>query len=124
MGGEEVAHPPRKKTRKPRAGIRFPVLVQRLGREHSYEDAKPLPVQRIRSFRASAPITFIVATLVACATGGAPRPTDGVPPSAVPLSVSHGLRIADQYRVAALTTRRFTQEAYWQAIQPSIASRG
>src|SRR5688500_18290016 len=41
MGGEEVAHPPRKKTREPSAGIRFPVLVRRAGREHSYQVANP-----------------------------------------------------------------------------------
>ena len=32
------------------------------------------------------------------------------------------MRVAEQYRVAAITTRRFTHEAFWQAIQPSMAS--
>jgi hypothetical protein len=32
--------------------------------------------------------------------------------------------VAEQYRVAAITSRRFTQHAYWEAIQPSIASGG
>ena len=38
--------------------------------------------------------------------------------------MSHGLRVAEQYRVAAITGRRFSQEVYWRAIQPSISSGG
>ncbi len=65
---------------------------------------------------------LVVALLVACATGGAPPTNVGAPSSAAWLSITHGLRLAEAYRVAAITTRRFTQEAYWQAIQPSLAS--
>ena len=43
------------------------------------------------------------------------------PPSAL-LPVAHGLRLASDYRVAAITSRRFTHEAYWQAIAPSLSS--
>lgn len=38
--------------------------------------------------------------------------------------MAHGLRVAEQYRVAAITSRRFTQDAYWRAIQPSISTGG
>jgi hypothetical protein len=55
-------------------------------------------------------------------TSAAPRTDAGAPPTTASVSVGHGLRIADRYRVAAITTRRFTQDAYWQAIQPAVAS--
>ena len=65
---------------------------------------------------------LLVAPLLAdCARGsvaGAPAATSPSPT----LPVEHGLRVAGQYRVAAITTRRFTHEAYWQAVQPSMAS--
>ena len=32
--------------------------------------------------------------------------------------LTRGLRIADSYRVAAITTRRFTHDAFWQAVAP------
>ena len=62
------------------------------------------------------------ACLASCATSAGPGPGPSASPAAAPLSVAHGLRIAEQYRVAAITSRRFTQEAYWQAIAPSTAS--
>jgi hypothetical protein len=37
------------------------------------------------------------------------------------LPISDGLRIADQYRVAAITTRRFTHEIFWHAVEPSLS---
>ena len=76
-------------------------------------------MQSVRSPIASA---LVIASLTACATGSAPATTGGAPSTAAPFPVAHGLRVAEQYRVAAITTRRFGQEAYWQAIQPSIAS--
>jgi hypothetical protein len=37
-------------------------------------------------------------------------------------AMREGLAIADRYRVAAITGRRFTHDVYWQAIAPSVAS--
>lgn len=65
---------------------------------------------------------LLVAPLLA---GCARSSVAGVPVATSPspiLPVEHGLRVAKQYRVAAITTRRFTHEAYWQAVQPSLAS--
>ncbi len=60
--------------------------------------------------------------LAACATSAAPGTNGSAPSATVSLPVAHGLRIAEQFRVAAITSRRFTHETYWQAIQPSISS--
>jgi hypothetical protein len=38
------------------------------------------------------------------------------------LALSHGLRIADQYRVADIPTRRFTHTVFWRAVHPSIST--
>jgi hypothetical protein len=35
---------------------------------------------------------------------------------------THGLQIAERYRVGAITTRRFTHEAFWRAVEPSTSS--
>jgi len=77
-------------------------------------------VKRIQSLRA--PAAIVGAVLAACATSAVPGTNGSAPSAAVSLPVAHGLRIAEQYRVAAITSRRFTHEAYWQAIQPSISS--
>jgi hypothetical protein len=62
----------------------------------------------------------IVPVLTTCATTGTPPSGDG---SAIPtLAIADGLRIAEQYRVAALTTRRFTHGMFWRAIEPSISN--
>ena len=37
--------------------------------------------------------------------------------------MSDALRIADRYRVAAITTRRINHADYWSALQPSLVSR-
>jgi hypothetical protein len=79
-------------------------------------------VKRIQSLRARAATAFVVAFLAGCATGASPGANGGAPPAAGFLPVTHGLRVAEQYRVAAITSRRFTHEAYWAAIQPSISS--
>jgi hypothetical protein len=44
--------------------------------------------------------------------------------AAVPATdaAAHGLRIAEQYRVGAISTRRFTHETFWRAVEPSISS--
>lgn len=64
----------------------------------------------------------MAACLAACATAAGRATGASTPPPTASLSVAHGLRVADQYRVAAITIRRFTQEAYWQAIMPSVSS--
>jgi hypothetical protein len=66
----------------------------------------------------------VAVTLAACLASCAASVNLGVstsPPSTL-IPVAHGLRVATDYRVAAITSRRFTHEAYWQAIAPSIAS--
>lgn len=35
---------------------------------------------------------------------------------------AQGLQIAERYRVAAITTRRFTHDDFWRAVKPSLAS--
>jgi hypothetical protein len=83
---------------------------------------QPFAVKRIQSLRATgAAVLLLVSLLAGCARGSvAAAPTASSPASTLP--VDHGLRLAEQYRVAAITTRRFTHEAYWQAIQPSVGS--
>jgi hypothetical protein len=77
-------------------------------------------VNRIQSLRArTAAGLAALPFLAGCATS-APVPTAGPAPATLP--VAHGLRVAEQYRVAAITTRRFTHEAYWRAIEPSISA--
>ena len=63
---------------------------------------------------------FVAVALAACGASVSLGVSTS-PPSAL-LPVAHGLRIADQFRVAAITSRRFTHEAYWQAIAPSLSS--
>jgi hypothetical protein len=64
----------------------------------------------------------VAACLVACTTTAGPGTgASSLAPTAF-LPVAHGLRVADEYRVAAIISRRFTQEAYWQAIAPSVSS--
>ncbi|HEX5436950.1 MAG TPA: M14 family zinc carboxypeptidase [Gemmatimonadaceae bacterium] len=37
-------------------------------------------------------------------------------------ALANGLRIAKRYHVAAITTRRFDHDAFWRAVEPSLAS--
>lgn len=62
---------------------------------------------------------FAVTAFAGChpASQPASRPT----PSGA-AGMSDMLRIADRYRVAAITTRRITHADYWRALQPSLAS--
>ena len=79
-------------------------------------------MKRIHSLRATGAAVLLVAPLLADCAG---RSVAGAPAAISPsstLPVEHGLRVAGQYRVAAIATRRFTPEAYWQAVQPSLAS--
>ncbi|MDQ3698889.1 MAG: peptidase M14 [Gemmatimonadota bacterium] len=63
-------------------------------------------------------VLALVPVLATCAT--TPRtPTPGVTPST--LAASQGLRIAEQYRVEAITTRRFTHQAFWRAVEPALS---
>jgi len=58
-------------------------------------------------------------TFAGCRAANAPasRPTPSTPGS-----LSDMLRIADRYKVAAITTRRTTHADYWSALQPSLVS--
>jgi hypothetical protein len=40
-----------------------------------------------------------------------------------PITFAEGLRLAERYRVEAITTRRFTHAELWRAVEPSLASR-
>ncbi|HEX6052555.1 MAG TPA: M14 family zinc carboxypeptidase [Gemmatimonadaceae bacterium] len=51
-------------------------------------------------------------------SGTAPAGSD-----APPTVMSDALRLADRYRVAAITTRRINHADYWSALQPSLVSR-
>lgn len=55
--------------------------------------------------------------LAACST---PQPTRSAP--APSCCGEQGLRIAERFRVAAITERRFTQQALWDAIAPALRS--
>ena len=77
---------------------------------------------------------FAVTVVASCAAPTRSAPPASVPaptpatPAATPSAccsadvLSSGLRIAERYRVAAITERRFTHAAFWSAVQPSIAS--
>jgi hypothetical protein len=64
-------------------------------------------------------VLAVFASLAACATSSRAPTTAAVPASE---AAAYGLRIAEQYRVGTITTRRFTHEAFWRAIAPSISS--
>jgi hypothetical protein len=57
--------------------------------------------------------------LLACSRAAAPAP---VPAPVATLSLAEGLRIADEHRVAAITTRRTTHAEFWAAVAPSLTS--
>lgn len=64
-----------------------------------------------------------VLPLLACGRGSVPTPA--LTPSPVPneaMTLADGLRIADRYRVAVITSRRIRHGAYWDAIAPSLPS--
>lgn len=69
---------------------------------------------------------LLVITVIVAALCGAPSPV-----SAQTLSepaccradvLRQGLRIAEQYRVTEISERRFTHDAFWRAVQPSVNS--
>lgn len=74
----------------------------------------------------------IGATLLATAVGSCSAATRSNVPTNTTTAVSSacctadvlaaGLRIADRYRVAGISARRFTHADFWRAVQPSIAS--
>lgn len=57
--------------------------------------------------------------LLACSRAAVPAP---MPAPVATLSLAEGLRIADQYRVGAITTRRTTHAEFWAAVAPSLES--
>src|SRR5688500_18130934 len=54
-----------------------------------------------------------------------PSPSETAPAGSgsAPTAMSDALRIADRYRVAAITTRRINHADYWSALQPSLVPR-
>jgi hypothetical protein len=82
--------------------------------------ASLLPVIRIQSLRArTAAVLAVFSYVAACASSSRVPPSAAVPATD---AAAHGLRIAEQYRVGAITTRRFTHETFWRAVEPSISS--
>src|SRR5262245_22534344 len=71
---------------------------------------------------------LLLATLVAvagCRSTNTPSSSPSPAPAPVPaggLAMTDALRIADQYRVAAIVTRRIPHAQYWAALQPSLVS--
>lgn len=67
-----------------------------------------------------------VVVAAGCATGpGRPAPIAESPATGDccgPGVLAGGLRIAQRYRVAAITTRKFSHAEYWAALAPSLAS--
>ena len=57
--------------------------------------------------------------ILGCTTIPAQRPAGACCRASV---LASGLRIADQYRVAAIAERRFTHADFWRAIEPSLRS--
>jgi hypothetical protein len=72
--------------------------------------------------RARIAAVVVVTLLTACASSAVPGANGGAPSAPISPPLAHGLRIAALYRVTGITSRRFTHEAYWQALQPSISS--
>src|SRR5687768_16306171 len=117
--GDEGRHPPRRKTRQTIGGIRsrrwcIPVEGSTL------RASPPFPVNRIQPLRALIAGGLAALPLVLSCATGASAPASPARPATVPAAT--GLRVAERYRVAAITGRRFTHEAYWRAIEPSISS--
>ncbi len=79
------------------------------------------------SFRAAG-CSLILAVLVAsCASGTPGRVPAGAPAAVAPPCctadvLAAGLGIAERYRVAAITTRRFSHADFWRAVEPSVTS--
>lgn len=65
------------------------------------------------------PTLLALLPLLACA--GTAAPATGPSPLST-MTLADGLRIADQYRVAAISSRRIRHGAYWDAIAPSLES--
>ena len=59
------------------------------------------------------PVLLLLVMLPPLAAQGAPA-----------LSWTERLAIAEKYRVAAITQRRFTHQQFWDAVSPSLASPG
>lgn len=63
------------------------------------------------------------AVLSACATHAGPAsPSPGGAPTPTACCTSEGLRIAERYRVSAITTRHVTADLFWGAVSRPLAS--
>lgn len=71
----------------------------------------------LRFLKSVGPIALALAPMIALAQAG----TTACCNVAV---MTNGLQIADRYRVAAITERRFTHNDFWRAIDPSVKSSG
>src|SRR5215218_1570665 len=68
---------------------------------------------------------LLLATLVAVASCRPVNQLDRPKTAPVPaggFAMADGLRIADQYRVAAITSRRIPHADFWSVLQPSLVS--
>jgi hypothetical protein len=63
---------------------------------------------------------MIAPSLAGCAGTAPPNAPRGVHPAGV-LAMSDGLRVAEEFRVAAIDIRRFTHEMFWRVVQPSLS---
>ena len=83
---------------------------------------QPLAVKRIQSLPATGSVLLLLGSLLAgCTRGAVPgAPTSASPSSTLP--VERGLRLAEQFRVAAITTRRVNHETFWKAVEPSTTA--
>jgi Predicted carboxypeptidase len=62
---------------------------------------------------------FFTAFAASAQTSSAPG---SLPGDSADCCFAEGLRIAQEYRVGAITTRRFTHAAFWRAVEPWLAS--
>ncbi|HEY9449918.1 MAG TPA: M14 family zinc carboxypeptidase [Gemmatimonadaceae bacterium] len=62
---------------------------------------------------------FFTAFAASAQTSAAPA---SLPVDSADCCFAEGLRIAQEYRVGAITTRRFTHAAFWRAVEPWLAS--
>ena len=77
---------------------------------------------RPRPLRTAALLACALASAIASATcTPAGRRTASTPPRE-PCCLADGLRIAERYRVGAITSRRFTHDELWRAVAPSLSS--
>jgi hypothetical protein len=78
---------------------------------------RALTVKSSRHFPMIVALGAMIMTPIASDPQASPRPA-----CCAPSVMSNGLRIAERYRVAAITERRFTHNDFWRAVDPSMKS--